>query len=138
MENDIRWVQRFGNYKKALSNLEEAIEIATERELSKLEKQGLIQSFEFTYELSWKVTKDFFESKGETEIYGSRDVFRMAFERGLIAQGDSLMEAAKSRQLTSHTYNEETADEIYHDVINKYFDAFQELAENLQKEKDKI
>ncbi len=138
MENDIRWVQRFGNYKKALSNLEEAIEIATERELSKLEKQGLIQSFEFTYELSWKVTKDFFESKGETEIYGSRDVFRMAFERGLIAQGDSLMEATKSRQLTSHTYNEETADEIYHDVINKYFGAFQELAENLQKEKDKI
>ena len=138
MQNDIRWVQRFGNYKKALNNLEEAIEIATERELSKLEKQGLSQSFEFTYELSWKVTKDFFESKGETEIYGSRDAFRMAFERGLIAQGDSLMEATKSRQLTSHTYNEETADEIYHDVINKYFGAFQELAKNLGKEKDKI
>jgi nucleotidyltransferase substrate binding protein (TIGR01987 family) len=137
MENDIRWIQRYNNFKKALSNLIEAVKTATERDLNKLEKQGLIQAFEYTYELAWKVVKDFFESKGETGIYGSRDAFKLAFERGLILKGEYFMDAIKSRQLTSHTYNEKIADEIYHDVIDKYCEAFQELAENLEKEKRK-
>ena len=59
-ENDIRWQQRFSNFQKALEQLEKAINLSEERELSNLEKQGLIQAFEFTHELSWNVMKDFF------------------------------------------------------------------------------
>ncbi len=132
---DIRWVQRFDNYQKALRNLSEAVELSTQRDLSKLEKQGLIQAFEYTYELAWKTIKDFFESQGEVDITGSRDAFRLAFSRGLIKNGDILMETVKSRQLTTHTYNEETADKIFYDVKNKYYNAFNELLESLLKQK---
>ncbi|MCK5741779.1 MAG: nucleotidyltransferase substrate binding protein, partial [Chlorobi bacterium] len=59
MEKDIRWIQRFDNYKKAFSNLKNAVDLSQKRDLSDLEKQGLIQSFEFTYELAWKTLKDY-------------------------------------------------------------------------------
>ena len=73
MEQDIRWQQRFHNYTKVLSRFQEAVDLAKSRELSQLEKQGLIQSFEFTQELSWKVMKDFLEYQGvATGIMGSK------------------------------------------------------------------
>ncbi|HPM02767.1 MAG TPA: nucleotidyltransferase substrate binding protein [Candidatus Cloacimonadota bacterium] len=137
MEQDIRWIQRLSNYEKAFNNLSKAVELATERDLSDLEKQGLIQSFEFTFELAWNVIKDFFENQGETSIYGSKDAFRMAFRRGLITKGDYLMESIKSRQLTSHTYHEETANKIYHNIIDKYHEAFEELLIVLKREAGK-
>jgi len=52
---DIRWQQRFANYKKALRQLQSAVELSDQRELSQLEKQGVIQAFEFTHELAWNV-----------------------------------------------------------------------------------
>lgn len=61
MSQDIRWKQRLQNYIKALRNLKEAVELANQRELSNLEKQGLIQSFEFTHELAWNLLKDLFQ-----------------------------------------------------------------------------
>lgn len=87
MAEDIRWKQRFSNYHKALQTLAEAIELAQQRPLSKLEKQGLIQCFEFTHELGWKVLKDFLESKGYTGLIGSRDATRTAFQNALMADG---------------------------------------------------
>ena len=136
-KKDVRWMQRFNNYKKALSNLSEAVELASQRELSRLEKQGLIQSFEYTYELSWKTIKDFFESKGEVEILGSKDAFRLAFNRGLVTMGEVLMETVESRKQTTHTYNEDVANEIYHDIIDKYYSAFKELEKIFDREKMK-
>ena len=137
IKEDIRWIQRFSNLKKALSNLDEAVKLSEERELTKLEKLGLIQSFEYTYELAWNTIRDFYRSKGEGDIQGSRDAFRLAFERGLIEDGQVFMNMIKSRQLSSHTYNEETADDIYQDIVNHYFCAFQELVERLQQEQYK-
>ncbi|VAX37106.1 Protein of unknown function DUF86, Caur_2869 group [hydrothermal vent metagenome] len=134
-KQDIRWTQRLNQYNKALKSLLKDIELAAERTLSDIEQRGLIQAFEYTYELSWNVIKDFYQSIGETEIQGSKDAFRLAFKRGLVSN-TSLIETVKSRQLTSHTYNEETANEIYCDVVNKYHEAFQELADNLQKQKE--
>ena len=131
---DIRWIQRFDNYKKALVNLREAVELSKQKELSKLEKQGIIQAFEIVYELSWNTIKDFYQLQGETSIQGSRDAYRLAFNRDLISTGEIFMKMIKSRQLTSHTYNEETADEIYFDIVNKYFDAFNQLEIRLEQE----
>jgi nucleotidyltransferase substrate binding protein (TIGR01987 family) len=96
-------------------------------ELNELEKQGLIQTFEYTYELAWNTIKDFLTDQGENEIFGSRDAFRLAFERGLIDNGDTWMEMIKSRTLTSHTYNEEIAEEIAQAVIHSYYNEFVDL-----------
>ena len=134
MDKDIRWIQRFDNYKIALENLSEAVELSKQKELSKLEKQGIIQAFELVYELSWNSIKDFYQSQGETSIQGSRDTFRMAFNRGLISDGEIFMRIIKSRQLTSHTYNEETADEIYYDIVHQYYEAFEQLKIRLEQE----
>src|SRR5665647_1986066 len=67
---DIRWIQRFNNYNKALNQLQEAVELMKNRELTRLEKQGVVQAFEYTHELAWKSLKDFLEDRGNTDIYG--------------------------------------------------------------------
>ena len=135
MEEDTRWIQRFAKYKKAFSSLTADVELSKKKELSDIEQRGLIQAFEYTYELAWNTIKDFYLSIGETEIQGSRDAYRMAFNRKLVSN-KTLIETVRSRQLTSHTYNEETADEIYNDIINKYHDAFKELLTSLEKQKE--
>ena len=122
-----RWIRRFDNYKRAFAQLEEGVELASERELSDLEKEGIIQRFEYTQELAWNVIKDFYKDQGETGIQGSRDAFRMASERGLLTHGEALMESIKSRNDTSHTYDSETADEIFTAIVEDYHAAFQEI-----------
>lgn len=131
MNKDIRWKQRFSNYKKALGRLRDAVELACERPLSNLEKQGLIQAFEFTYELAWNTIKDFYENQGETGIQGSRDAFRLAFKRGLVEKGDVWMKMIKDRASTSHAYDEKTADSIANDVKSVYFEEFEKLEKML-------
>ncbi|MBN3661764.1 MAG: nucleotidyltransferase, partial [Ornithobacterium rhinotracheale] len=110
---DIRWIQRLDNYNKALSKLTDAVQLDQTKTLSELEKQGLIQSFEYTHELAWKVMKDYFTFQGNTEITGSRDATRQAFKANLIEDGDNWLKMIHNRNLTSHTYNEETSEEIY-------------------------
>lgn len=135
MEQDIRWQQRFHNYTKALSRFQEAVDLAKSRELSQLEKQGLIQSFEFTQELSWKVMKDFLEYQGvATGIMGSKDAIRNGFSVGLIQEGDIWMDMVTSRNSASHTYNEETADAILQKCIHSYIAQFCKLRERLEME----
>ena len=118
---DIRWIQRFNNFSRAIAQLTKFIE---KGELNELEKQGLIQAFEYTYELAWNTLKDYFEMQGESNIHGSRDVFRLAFKRGLIENGEAWMAMITSRSLTSHTYNEETAEKIAHDTATVYYQEF--------------
>jgi nucleotidyltransferase substrate binding protein (TIGR01987 family) len=127
---DTRWVQRFSNFKKAIQQLSEFI---NKGKLNKLEKQGLIQSFEYNFELAWNTIKDFYESQGETNIMGSRDAFQLAFRRGLIKDGEAWMRMIKSRTLTVHTYNEDTANEITADIINSYYQEFIKLQRKLQE-----
>lgn len=131
---DIRWIQRFNNFCKALNQLTKFIE---KGELSELEQQGLIQSFEYNYELAWNTIKDFYENQGETGIQGSRDAIRLAFKRALITDGDIWMKMIKSRTLTSHTYNEDTADEIAMDIQNIYYHEFLKLRKEFLALKEK-
>ena len=84
---DIRWRQRFHSFQKAFTQSSAAANLAATRKLSELEQQGLIQAFEFTHELAWNTLKDFLESRGATNIYGSKDATREAFARGLITNG---------------------------------------------------
>ena len=133
MSLDVRWHQRLKNFTLALNELTEAVKLNEERSLSKLEEQGLIQAFEYNYELAWNVIKDFYESQAEVGIQGSRDAIRLAFKRGLIENGSLWMEMIKSRVLTSHTYNRETAAQISAQIINEYYGAFVLLNKKLNQ-----
>ena len=131
MPSDIRWIQRFNNFKKAFSQLEEAEELAQERSLSKLEEQGLIRAFEYTHELAWKTLKDFLENRGVQNLYGSKDTTRAAFKAGLIGNGDIWMDMIVSRNLTSHTYDDATAGNIVSAIHSDYFSEFRALKAKL-------
>ena len=133
-DKDIRWLQRFSNFKKAFAKLQSA---ANQTLRTELEQEGLIQRFEYTYELAWNTLKDFFEYQGYTEISGSRDAFKLANERGLIRDGKEWMKMIENRQRTSHTYNQETADDIAELILNIYVSKFNELIKVLESEVQK-
>jgi len=126
---DIRWKQRFQNFLKAFQTLEEAAALAYQRELTKLEQQGLIQSFEFTHELAWNVLKDYLEDKGISGLVGSKDASREAFKNGLIQDGDDWMKMIEARNQTSHTYDSKVADAVAKDILERFYPAFQRLKE---------
>jgi nucleotidyltransferase substrate binding protein (TIGR01987 family) len=100
------------------------VALAEQRKLSLLEQQGLIQAFEFTHELAWNVMKDYARLQGNSEVAGSRDATREAFKMGLIKEGDIWMEMIKSRNQTSHTYNQSIANEIMQQILTAYYSAF--------------
>jgi nucleotidyltransferase substrate binding protein (TIGR01987 family) len=129
---DIRWQQRFSHYQKALLQLSKAVELSRQRPLSEIEKQGLIKAFEFTHELAWNVMKDYFEYQGNTSLTGSRDATREAFQKSLIVDGEGWMEMIPSRNQTSHTYNQEIADEIAEKVTVSYHDLFKAFEKRMQ------
>ena len=99
-------------------------------EINEMEGQGLIQSFEYTYELAWTLMKDFFEDQRESDVMGSRDAFRLAFKRGLIEEGEVWMDMIKSRNLTSHVYAETTARHIVEDVCAHFHASFVAMPEH--------
>lgn len=130
---DIRWIQRFENYKRAFDKLSDSVvyirdhmsdDLNASSIQDELFKQGLIQSFEFTHELAWNVMKDYALFQGEHTVRGSRDATRAAFEMGLIEDGEVWMEMIKSKNATSHTYDEATSQKIFLAIIYQYLEAF--------------
>lgn len=136
-EQDVRWVQRFSNFKKAFGQLDSAVKLCQTRDLSDLEKQGLIQAFEYTYELSWNLIRDYFRWQGNANIVGSRDAIREAFANGLVEDGEGWMRMLKDRNRTSHTYNEETAREILENILTQYHSLFATLKTRMDQEAEK-
>ena len=127
---DIRWRQRFLSYTKALTQLTKFID---KGELNELEEQGLIQAFEYTHELAWKLMKAYLSYQGNEDVYGSRDATRIFFNLGLIEDGDGWMQMIKDRNRTSHTYNEDTAASIVKNIKERFFDLFVALRERMQE-----
>lgn len=130
---DIRWQQRFSNYKKAVQQLQSAVELRNQRALSNLEKQGVIQAFEFTHELAWNVLKDYLQDQGNQNIKGSKDATREAFKVELIADGEQWMAMIQSRNVSSHTYNEQLAEELVDVIVTQYFPLFVALQAEMEK-----
>jgi nucleotidyltransferase substrate binding protein (TIGR01987 family) len=150
MEKDIRWEQRFRNFNKALKKLSEAVdyiksnfspendksdEVELHVILDEIVKEGLIQRFEYTHELAWNVMKDYAHFQGNTEVAGSRDATREAFQLQLITDGKLWMDMIGSRNKTSHTYNEETAEEIYEKILKSYFPALLEFQTTMENKR---
>lgn len=132
-EDDVRWHQRLNSYQKAFNNLQFAVETAKMRKLTQLESQGLIKAFELVYEQAWLSIKAYFEYEGEVGINGSRDAFRLAFNRGLISDGSIFMQSIKTRQLSIHTYSEDVAEAISKDIVELYYDVFKSLLGQLTR-----
>lgn len=126
MYTPIRWQQRFQNYEKAYTVLEEALGRTQVSPDDRLLQAGCLQSFEFTVELAWKTLKDFLEEK--TVVAASpTEVIRHAFQQGYITDGELWLEILKARNLTSHAYNEKIAAEILANIRSRYFALLQSL-----------
>jgi nucleotidyltransferase substrate binding protein (TIGR01987 family) len=134
--DDIRWHQRLANYTRALGQLQQAVALSRQRELSDLERQGLIKAFEFTQELAWNVMKDYFEYQGGSAITGSRDAIREAFRQDLVSDGEAWMETIVSRNRAAHTYNETVAREIADQVVGSYLGLFEAFAARMEALRD--
>lgn len=140
-QKDIRWEQRFSNFHKAFRKFLSAVTVVKEnlegestlsnKLIQEILKEGLIQRFEYTHQLAWNVMKDYAEYQGNNEIGGSRDATREAFKMGLITDAEGWMDMIKSRNETSHTYNEETAQAIILKIINHYHPLFLEFGKKM-------
>jgi nucleotidyltransferase substrate binding protein (TIGR01987 family) len=131
--HDIRWQQRFASFNKALLQLQNAVELSKQRGLTQLEKQGVIQAFEFTHELAWNMLKDYLQDQGNQNIKGSKDTTREAFKVELITDGEQWMAMIQSRNLSSHTYDERTAEQLVDAIIQQYYPLFIALQTEMKK-----
>ena len=128
MENqEVRWKQRFHNFENAFRQLKNAKQLRSERDFTELELQGVIQAFEVSQELSWKVMKDFLEEQGKTDLYGSKNAVREAFNVGLIDNGEIWFDMIKSRNLTSHIYDYSEIIAVLEIILDSYFKAFSDF-----------
>lgn len=129
-----RWKKGLERYEVAFGQLTGAMELAGSRPLTDLETLGTIHVFEYTHELAWNVLKDYLEYEGIQGLVGSRSTVRVAFKRGLVADGEVWMDMIEKRNLTSHTYNQDVADSVVNAVRAKYHSAFLALVVRLESE----
>jgi len=127
--DEIRWQQRLENFQKAMVQLETACD---QEDYSDLERAGLVQMFEFSFELGWKTLKDLLFYEGYDEKT-PRDVIRRAYAVGYIDESDSelWLDALDKRNLLSHTYNEETAQEAVKLIKEKYAPMLRRVCDKL-------
>lgn len=125
-----RWHYRFKNYQRAFTLLREAVEASEEKGLSQLEKEGLIQRFEYTMELAWKTMKDYLESENVViDQVTPRNVIRLAFEANIIKDGQTWMDALDSRNKMSHTYDFAQFEAVIADIKKSYLAAMDDAYE---------
>ena len=125
-----RFKERFAEYKKALKRLEEAL---NEKE-TEIVIDGVLHSFEFTFELAWKTMKDCLEYMGIVNKTGSpRENIQLAFKQGLIDDGEKWINIMLDRNSLSHLYDENTSRQIYDNIKNKYINEFKKLQDSLEK-----
>ena len=128
MPQDIRWQQRYANFCRALEGLEDFFKPPP---LNEREQQGLIKAFEYCYELGWNTLRDLLRSEGNADLIGSRDTLLEAFRVELIEDGEGWMQMIQDRNLTSHTYNRVTAEQIGRQIEMRYLSCFQALRQRI-------
>ena len=131
MTQDIRWKQRFSNYEKAYKKLSDAVKLEGDNPPDII-KEGIIQRFEFTHELAWKVMKDYLEYEGIQNITGSRSATKAFFNQNIIHEGQSWMNMIESRNLTVHTYQDSILEQEFHKTIDEYTPLFNAFLEKMK------
>jgi len=132
-KKDIRWKQRFQNFEKAFLLLERTLEIGNP---SEAEKGGLIQFYEMAFELAWKLMKDYLDELGFT-VNSPREAIKQAFQSNVIDNGQQWVDALEDRNLTTHTYDESTAEKVVSAIRISYFPILQQLYFTMKKEAEK-
>jgi nucleotidyltransferase substrate binding protein (TIGR01987 family) len=130
---DIRWQQRLHNFNKAMNHLGNALQI---EQPDLVQKAGIIQLFEMSFELAWKLLKDFLEEQGFLDVKSPRAALKKAFEIGLIAHGHEWMQLLEDRNLTAHTYDEEKATEMEQLIDAKYYPIMKDLQNTFNQKAD--
>lgn len=136
-EQDIRWKQRFSNYKKALAKLSSGIALIQKSDILTADvvemlQEGLIQRFEYTLELAWNVMKDYEQEQGVSDITGSKSAMRHALSMGLIEDAE-WMNTIKDRNLSSHDYDQKVADGIRGKIISIYYPLFLKFETTMER-----
>lgn len=128
-QQDIRWRQRYSNFRRSIDNLEEALATA---EPSKLERQGIIKAFELCYELAWKTLQDYLAELGYQNTIGPKPVVRQAFEIGLVHDGELWARMHRARNESAHLYSEQKAVALEKELRDDFAPALSQLAADLQ------
>ena len=132
MGKEIRWQQRFDNFSRAYSQLSAVVERVAS--LSDLEKEGMIQRFEYTFELAWKTLKDYLASQA-VEASFPREVIKQSFHYELIDNGEVWMDMLSKRNILAHTYNEENFRQAVDLIVHQYFSEIKKLHTLLESKK---
>jgi len=122
-ELDIRWKQRFTNFGKSYLLLEKAV---VKSELNEIERAGIVQVFEMTFELAWKTLKDYLV-QNDVDVRFPRDVIKESFRYELIKDGETWMDMLEKRNLLSHTFDEATVELVLKLIRGKYFSAISQV-----------
>jgi nucleotidyltransferase substrate binding protein (TIGR01987 family) len=131
MENkDIRWKQRFENFQKALNYLEEGMSI---KNPDTIQKAGIIQFFEMSFELAWNTIKDYLEEQGYIDIKSPRAALKKGFEIGLIKDGHSWLKLLDDRNITSHAYDETRVNKLESLIAEKYYPLLKNFSDEFRK-----
>ncbi|NLW33658.1 MAG: DUF86 domain-containing protein [Fibrobacter sp.] len=132
MNDDIRWHQRFQNFTNAYATFCRTLQRQESEPEDEIIKMALVQAFEFTYELSWKVIKDFLEHEGFDDVLSPKKTIRTAFQAELITDAEKWMDMIQKRNLASHTYNETVLEETVTYIRNDFFPLIRKLHEDLK------
>jgi len=130
MVQDTRWIQRLSNLQNALRNLDTALAIESP---DVVQRAGMVQFFEMSFELSWNLIKDYLEAQGFGDMISPRASLKMAFQIGLIIDGTSWLKGLEDRNLTSHIYNEQVAKEIEEMIRVTYAPLFRSLERRMDE-----
>lgn len=125
--------RKLNNFKNALERLKEAVEEFKQEHASDVVRDGLIQRFEFTYELSWKTTKEYLEDIGIVDKNSPKAVIKEAYAQKIISNEKNWLLMLKDRNMTSHVYKEELAEEIAQRIVHYYVKEFELLLRRIQK-----
>jgi nucleotidyltransferase substrate binding protein (TIGR01987 family) len=130
MEEQKRWQQRLEDFDKAIARLEKALK---KDSFEELEKDGVIQRFEFIFELAWKTLKDYLEDQGFTDVVSPKQALRKAFETGLITNDELWLQMQEDRNKMSHLYDQAESEEIFEHIRSRYAEALGQLAHRLHQ-----
>ena len=132
---DICWKQRFQNYEKAFKRLSRAVEVVKSAPDDDLLQSGLVQTYEYTFELAWKTLKDYLALEG-FEVRSPRETIRQGFQSGYIMNGEDWLQALADRNLTTYIYDDEIIARVLSGIFERYFFLLQDFYISFKEKAD--
>lgn len=126
-----RWQERLNDYEEAVKRLQESL---NKNDFTELEKDGVIQRFEFTFEQAWKTLKDYLEDQGFSDVVSPKKAIKQAFENNLLTQGDVWIDMLEDRNRLFHLYDQKISGSIFDNIKSKYSQELADLLQTLKKE----